>query len=299
MYSADPAVSVVVVTHDRDAELAVCLASLRRQTVPLEVIIMDDKGGADTPHVVADLSPGARYLNIASGRGPSFQRNYGIRVASSEFVFLLDDDTELVNPTTIERTLADFIDPGVAAVGIPFVNVRMSGEVRHRAPIDSNGTLHAFVGAAHAVRRSAFFEVGGYREHYFYMGEEGDLCIRLLDRGYVVKAGAAPPVHHFESPRRNSRRAAVCGRKNDILFAFHNVPQPYLLPHLAGTIANGIGFGLRSGHLGWHLQGIAVGVQEMLTHRRERSPVSRATYKIFRHLKRAEASQAVAQTAPT
>ena len=292
-----PVASVVVTTHDRDEELAVCLSSLKRQSIPLEVIVMDDKGSPTTRAVVEGSMPEARYVHVATARGPAFQRNRGVEAATSDIVFSFDDDVDLVDPTTCERTLADFNDPNVAAIGIPFVNVRISDEVQH-VTHNPNRQIHAFVGAAHAVRRSAFLEAGGFREHFFYMGEEGDLSIRLADRGLEVHTGTAPPLHHFESPRRSSRRAAICGRKNDVLFVMHNVPMPYLLPHLGMTILNGLRFGMKHGHANWHVQGLLQGLREAWSYRRDRSPVSPETYKRFRHLKRAENSAPVSWTAP-
>ncbi|SEQ78403.1 Glycosyl transferase family 2 [Loktanella sp. DSM 29012] len=291
-----PAASVVITTHDRDDELATCLASLQRQTIPLEIIVMDDKGSAATRDLVARIASSARYLHAGTGQGPAFQRNAGIAAASCEIVFSFDDDVELVDPTTCEKTLPDFADPQVAAIGIPFVNVRISQEVHH-VTAHPRQQLHAFVGAAHAVRRSAFQQVGGFRAHYFYMGEEGDLAIRLLDHGHEVRAGTAPPMHHFESPRRSSRRAAICGRKNDVLFVMHNVPMPQAIVHLAGTIVNGLRFGLRHGHAGWHLRGLAQGLSEAWQHRRDRRPVSAACYRDYRALKRGSAGAALAWTA--
>lgn len=292
-----PRASVVITTHDRDEELAVCLSSLARQTVPLEVIVMDDKPGTDTPQVVESAFPGARYMHVAAGKGPAFQRNRGIEAARCETVFPFDDDVELVDPRTIELSLAEFDDPRVAAIGIPFVNVRISTDIHHSPP-DPERLLHAYVGASHAVRRDAFLGAGGYRDHFFYMGEEGDLCIRLLDRGHVIRAASAPPLHHFESPRRSSKRAAICGRKNDILFCWHNVPHPFLLPNLAATMLNGARFAVKSGHAGWHLSGILTGFGEAVSHWNERAPVSRATYRTFRQLKKQRTSRPAEPLAP-
>lgn len=279
--------SVVIPTVNRDDELAVCLRSLRQQSVALEVIVMDDGPGPRTQAIVEACFPGARYVHVASRKGPAFQRSEGIRLASHDIVFPLDDDTEIIDPLTIERSMEDFADARVAAVGIPFVNVRISSVPQQTASVPGRADLiHAFVGASHAIRRSAFLEVGGYREHFFYMGEESDLCIRLLEKGYRVRTGSAPPIHHFESPYRDSRMAAVCGRKNDVLFCWHNVPHPYFLPHLITTIVKGCTFGWRNGHALWHLEGTLTGLRECFGPKGERSPVSRRTYRLFRHLKK-------------
>lgn len=288
-----PAASVVIVTHNRDAELSACLSSLRGQSVPLDVIVMDDKGGRDTRLIVEEAYPGARYFHVASKRGPAFQRNRGVEAARCEFVVSLDDDTELIDTSTVERTLQDFDNQQIAAVGIPFINVRISDELNHTSS-DKDGRLHAFVGAAHAVRRTAFLEVKGFREHFFYMGEEGDLCLRLLENGYTVKAGSAPPLHHFESPRRDSKMAARCGRKNDILFCWHNVPHPYFAPNLISTVINGVRFGAANGHLEWHIGGLIAGFRAIFFHRRERAPVSLQTFRTFRRLKRLDQAEPIA-----
>jgi hypothetical protein len=46
------------------------------------------------------------------------------------------------------------------------------------------------------------------------MGEEGDLCLRMLATGYVTRLGCAEPLHHFESPLRGFSRADYCGRRS-------------------------------------------------------------------------------------
>jgi hypothetical protein len=35
------------------------------------------------------------------------------------------------------------------------------------------------------------------------------------------------------------------GRRNDVLFAWHNVPMPYFPAHLLGVTINGLRFGVR------------------------------------------------------
>lgn len=199
--------TIVIPTRNRPTELREVLRSANQQRVPVEIIVCDD--ASDDPEAVREVVAGvpqARLLRTETAHGPSYQRNRGIKAASCEFVLAPDDDCIFVSPRTVEQTLAEFDDPRVAAVGIPYVNVRADNRVLQRAP-DENGiwAIHAYVGAAHAVRRSAFLSVGGYREHFFYMGEEGDLCLRLLSRGWITRAGAADPIHHMESPTRVTR----------------------------------------------------------------------------------------------
>jgi GT2 family glycosyltransferase len=199
----------------------------------------------------------------------------------------IDDDAVFVSPRTVEQTLAEFDNPRVGAVAIPFINVRRDNIIRQQAP--DSGRIYvtdAYVGAAHAIRRDRFLAAGGYRPRLFYMGEEGDLCIRMLNRGWVVRLGRADPMHHHESPLRVNRRADIYGRRNDVLFAWHNVPLPYFPLHLIATTFNGLRMGRRVGRLGTMAQGLALGFASIAREIAERRPVSRRTYRLSRMLKK-------------
>jgi len=208
-------------------------------------------------------------------------------MASSDFIFPVDDDALFDSPHTIEQTIAEFDHPRVAAVGIPFINVRQDETVRQRAP--EKGRVYvasAFVGAAHAVKRSVFLQLGGFREHFFYMGEEGDLCVRMMNSGYVTRLGSADPIHHLESPTRNFGRAGFTGRRNDVLFIWHNVPSPNLPLHLTGTTVNAFRTALGSGCFWRMMNGTASGYADILRLWHERQPVSPQIYRLHRLLKK-------------
>src|SRR5215207_5838401 len=65
-------VSVVVPTRGRPEALSRCRAALEKQSVPVEVIVVED----------------------VEGRGPAWARNEGVRGARGEVVCFTDDDFE-------------------------------------------------------------------------------------------------------------------------------------------------------------------------------------------------------------
>lgn len=281
--------SVVIPTRDRTEELRKLLRSALAQTIPVEILVMDDGTSDATAEMIHNEFPQVCYHRLASSRGPAYQRNRGIELASNDLVFPIDDDVLFDSPRTIEQTMAEFGHPRVGAVGIPFINVRYDQTVRQRAPeAKAIYITHAFVGAAHAVRRDLFLRLGGFREHFFYMGEEGDFCIRMLSQGYVVRLGYADPIHHLESRRRNLSRAGFSGRRNDILFAWHNVPFSRLPIHLVGTTVNGIRSALTQGRFWSMLRGTWNGYVGCWKHRHEREQVSTSIYRLYRRLKKEE-----------
>jgi GT2 family glycosyltransferase len=65
-----PRISVVVPTRDRPELLQRCLEALEKQTVPVEIVVVED----------------------AEGRGPAWARNEGVRRAQGEVICFTDDD---------------------------------------------------------------------------------------------------------------------------------------------------------------------------------------------------------------
>lgn len=280
--------SLVIPTRNRVGELRNLLRSAESQTVPLEVHVMDDGDDSETREMIRREFPQAHYHRLGVGRGPAFQRNRGIELASCNFVFPVDDDALFVSPHTVEQTLAEFDHPRVGAVGMPYVNVKQDQRVLQCAPSgDGVYVAHAFVGAAHCVRRDVFLGVGGYREHFFYMGEEGDLCLRMLNAGYVTRLGRADVMHHFESPNRNSILADWCGRRNDVLFVWHNAPASILPAHILATTYLGLRHAVQVNRLQSHIRGSLAGWHAALSGGAERRPVAEVTYRTFRKLKKA------------
>ncbi len=282
-----PAASIVIPTRNRGELLGKCIRSALAQSVPVEVIVMDDGSTDGTVEMVRREFPMVRCHTLGSGRGPAFQRNRGIEMATTEIVFPIDDDSVFSSSRVVEQTLREFDHLRVAAVGIPFLNPRLDWTQVQRDQVPEGcHVIHAFVGAAHALRRSVFLAVGGYREHFFYMGEEGDLCLRMLACGYVTRLGRSDPIYHMESPRRNLALANRCGRRNDVFFAWHNVPHEVLLLHLLGTTFNGVRAGLVTGHLLRMMGGTLEGYRKCLAGRVARQPVSSEIYWLHRHLKK-------------
>lgn len=93
---ADPAVSVVVPTHDRMDVLPEVLDALegQRGAPPYEIVVVDDGSSDDTPAFLAGrrFAVPARVL-CQENRGPAAARNAGVAAAAGERVAFLGDDT--------------------------------------------------------------------------------------------------------------------------------------------------------------------------------------------------------------
>lgn len=289
--------TVVVTTRNRKDDLRACLSSVQRQSVPAEIVVIDDASGDGTAEMVAAEFPGARLVSHTDMQGYIRGRNEAARLATGDVIVSLDDDAVFSADRTIADTLASFDDDRVAAVAIPYIDVNRAPTVRQAAP-DRAATyvVESFIGTAHAIRRRVFLEAGGYREGLFHQGEESDLCLRLLAAGYVVRLGSAQPIHHFESPRRDFRRMDHYGPRNAILFAWQNVPFPAALIQMPATIAGVLMHTLNPARFLTRCGGVADGL--MSCARFDRMPVPEPVFRLWRRMRSAPSPLRLSDVAP-
>ncbi len=282
----EPVATVVITSKNRKQELEEAVASVLLQDVPLEVLVIDDASTDGTPEMMREKFPHVRYVRAEKSRGYIVQRNRGAVLARTGLIVSIDDDATLPSADIVRHSIAELDHPRVGAVGMPYINVNKSPEVHQLAP--SAGAVYAvpaYVGTSHIVRKDLFIRLGKYREIHLHQGEEGDLSLRMLQAGYIVRAGTATPIHHMESPKRDFSRMFDNNARNHILYAWHNIPMPLMPVRMAGMTLNLIRWGIKKKYLKASLHGLWRGYRDMLLGRLDpRRPVSRATYTLSRRL---------------
>ncbi len=288
---ATPAATVAIVTRNRRDELRRALRSAAAQTVPCELIVVDDCSEDGTAEMVAAEFPNARLHRSERREGTLIQRNRAVRMARAAIVFFLDDDAAFSTERVVDQTLPAFEQDDVGAVSIPnldLVGERLEWIVRPASP-ETPEAARAFVGCSHALRRSAFLQVDGYRESMSNYGEESELCLRLLDRGFFVALGCSDPVHHFRSRIGRSKPFECRARtRNTILTALLLAPARALPGYLLLVLAylpfdvardrNPLSFGA----------GMLEGYREGWRQRAQRRPVSNVAFGLAERLRRHE-----------
>lgn len=278
-------VAVVIATRNRREELRRAVESALRQTVRPEVIVLDDASTDGTADLVEREFPEVVLRRSEAPRDAVAQRNRGVALTSAPVVVFLDDDAELHSPRTLEQTLQDFDDPRIGAVAIPHIDVTIDPAPVISAPSpDGTFLTSEFIAAAAAIRRDVYRAVGGFRETLCHQVEERDLCLRMLEAGWVVRVGRADPVHHYFSPARSFRRMDLFGRRNAVLCAWFNEPLPDAIVRIAEMSAVGISTGIRAGRPVNALHGLALGYRDCWRERRDRRPVRRGVNRAFRRL---------------
>jgi GT2 family glycosyltransferase len=280
-----PVATVVIVTKDRREEAERAVRSAIAQEGPVEVIVVDDGSSDGTAQEIAAEFPSVRTVRNEASAGYIVRRNEAAKLASAPLIVSIDDDAEFVEPDTVMRLLPLFDDQRVGAVALPHVDLLQGDHVIQGAPDGAElFVTSCFRGTAYAVRRELFLGLGGFRQSLFHQGEEQDLCLRLLAAGGLVAIARTAPVLHHASPKRDQLRAWVYGPRNDILFAWHNVPMPDLIGRFLKVSAYQLWLGVRVRRPLVFARSLADGYRHALRHRRSRKPVPRPVYRLYSDL---------------
>jgi GT2 family glycosyltransferase len=280
-----PEATVVIVTKDRRDETLRAVGSAVAQRPPVEVLVVDDGSSDGTAAAVREAFPDVRVEQHDRSEGLVVRRNEAAELASAALIVSIDDDSVFTSEGVVAATVAEFDDPRVGAVAMPYIDVPQGEHVLQRAPGEVGlYVTHRFRGTAHALRRDAFLSLGGYRGMLFQQGEEPDLSIRLLDAGYVVRLGRADPVRHLASPSRDIERQWFYECRNEILFAWHNVPMPDVLVQLAKTTLHMLWLGRGVKRTGLFARGLLAGFRAAVRQRSERRPVGRDAWRLYKRL---------------
>jgi GT2 family glycosyltransferase len=279
-------VSAVIPTKDRKESLRTVISSVMAQTIPCEIICVDDGSTDGTPEMLGREFPSVQVLTNRESRGPTAARNAGATAASGKYLLTVDDDCVLTSPSSLETALGLFDSDDVAAVTLPFVNVQIDTTVRTAAPEPTGSfvTTDYYAGMA-LFRRDLFLAVNGYREEYFMHHEEPDLVVRLLEKRYFVRNGFNRLIDHCESPVRDSAKLWRLGARNAILFAVYNVPLTLLPVHLVSTVIRTFLYALKRGSTVPVLKGFCESLPIVSRTIGLRASVSLRTYRAFRILK--------------
>ena len=229
----DPRVTVVVITHNRRAELARTLGHLTGLPEKPAVIVVDNGSNDGSAAYVRWWHPGVLLIAAQRNLG-AVGRNVALRQVMTPYVAFCDDDTWW-DPGSLSQA-ADALDahPDVAAVTARIV-VEPSGEddpivpeLAHSPVVARPGlpgpALLSIMAGASVLRTDAFRAAGGFSSRLWLGGEEELLCADLVTAGYWLCYLSEATVHHQASLARDASRRRVLGIRNTLWFTWLRRP---------------------------------------------------------------------------
>jgi len=270
-----------IVTRGR-AELAgKAVASALAQVPPPDLVWVIEDGLVGKPFEWKN-SGQVRITRWKESRGYVAARQKMMMEADADVYVSLDDDAWFLDPQAMAEAVRVMErNPKVAAVGFEILSPDCP------QPSWRKGVEPAkmFIGCGHALRLQAVREVGGYEAMPgFYGGEEKDLCLRLLDRGWkVVKLSGSAVWHEKTLTQRDWLAQRRAGTLNDLTLILRRAPGRALPWTLAGNGVNHLLFSLRRPQfLAATFQGLMDFASRVVELKRKRQPVSKETWRRWR-----------------
>lgn len=213
-----PVVSIVILNYNTRDLLRQTLGSIQSQTKH-EIIVVDNASTDDSVSMVKKHFPNVRLIQSKSNDGFSAGNNLGVRQANSDYIMLLNSDTEFVEDAL--TPLIKFLDKnpkaGVVTPKLIYPNGQIDWSCHRGFPTIWNsltyfsklqkifpqtrifGGYHqtwkdlnkphkvdVVSGAAMLIRQEVWDQVGELDERFFMYAEDIDYCLRVKQAGWQI-----------------------------------------------------------------------------------------------------------------
>jgi glycosyltransferase involved in cell wall biosynthesis len=210
-----PTITAVIPCYNAAPFIAEAIASVQRQTRPVdEIIVVDDCSTDDSASIARGM--GVQVVSTDENGGAAKSRNIGLRTATGELVAFLDADDWWVDQhcATMEGLLGKHPDADLA-----FGLVQLIGDYNNLwwTTIPEDETVDAFwecvkkviaQASGSMVRRSAALEVGGFDESLRY-SEDFEFLLRF-SRHHKFVCVHEVTAYYRKYATQTSRNLAAC-----------------------------------------------------------------------------------------
>lgn len=274
-----PLVSVIISTRNRLTIFQNALQSVYAQDYPeLEILVVDDASEDGTSDYVRSQHPDVRLFHFEVNRGYITARNLMMREAKGDYIVSLDDDAFFLTPQSISGVVRRMeAEPKLAVVTFRVLD-RKEDALRKAEP---EHYTECYIGCGHCIRKAVLRETGDYGEYAVRQGEEADLALRVLNRGYYIAFfPGAVVVHEVASKGRDFKLWHMSGPRNLLLRSWVNEPFPWWLLTTANGIVKYLLRGMRTGTLTYVLKGFGSAFKAWPQAWSIRRPVSSKTMRV-------------------
>lgn len=189
-----------------------------------------------------DAKRATKYIESPTNLGVAKGRNLGIKSATGDLLFFIDDDATFKDTNVITYTKELFKKYENRNLGIVAYNEHLVKEGKFNPPTKSSELAKEkefftwyFIGCGHAIKREVLDGVGIYRDESFYGMEEYDLAYRVIDNGYSIFYTSEVEILHMKNPmgRQSKHKVAQMLMVNKTIIAYRYLSNTYAFSHLA------------------------------------------------------------------
>ncbi|MCK5237552.1 MAG: glycosyltransferase family 2 protein [Deltaproteobacteria bacterium] len=227
---SSPEVSIIIPTKDKVEVLKRCISSVLEKTdhPNYKIVVVDNSSEEKkTFDYYRELEANTRITILEYNEAFNYSaiNNYAVSGVDSDYIVLLNNDTEVINSGWLTRMLEHAQRKKVGAVGAklcyPNKTVQHGGVIigleelvghSHRGcskydpgyfgRLNIIQNLSAVTAACMMMRREVFEEVGGLDERYSHVFNDIDLCLKMRGKGYLIVYTPYAELYHAEALSR-------------------------------------------------------------------------------------------------
>lgn len=229
--TGEPLVSIIIPNKDHTADLDVCMRSILEKSVykNLEFIVVENNSTApETFEYYEKIQKEFDFVHVVKWEREfnySAINNFGVTFAKGEYLLFLNNDTEIINPESIEEMLGfcQREDVGIAGVRLLYSDET----IQHAGVVVGFGGIagHTFIGlhkaessyfnqamcardysavtaACMMSKKSLFEKVGGFSEYLAVAFNDIDYCMKIRSLNKLVVYAPYALFYHYESKSR-------------------------------------------------------------------------------------------------
>lgn len=253
--ATEPLVSVITLNYNQAKVTCEFLESCRHLLYSnYEILVCDMASQTDpTPLITAGNYPRTRLLLSPDNLGFAGGNNWGIARAKGDYIFIVNNDTE-VTPDLLHKLIAAFDkDPSIGVVcpkikywdspdtiqyaGFNRMNLitgrtsTIGDKEKDLGQHDKPGATWGAHGCAMMVKREVIDKVGSFPSKFFLYYEEWDWSARIIKAGYKIWYEPSAVIYHKESMSvgKNNPMKVYYHTRNRILYMRRNTNAGQLL----------------------------------------------------------------------
>ncbi len=254
--SEKPVVDVVIVTGGRWDFLKQCLEALGKQTVPTNIVVLDNASDPEERIQNNVLFEGLTTKRLQQPLGFPAANNEAVRMGFAPLVLFLNDDC-ILTENAIEKMLETMKDDSVGVCGakllFPLSSTnpsRPAGRVQHIGmALNIRGdVIHPLVGwskdnpkccvsrdtfsvtgACLMTRRALFTKIGGFDPSYgIGTFEDVQFCLQVKSLGKRVFVNCDALGYHYAGATAEKKKIAYPLQINSLTFKSRFMGSPYM-----------------------------------------------------------------------
>jgi GT2 family glycosyltransferase len=218
---------------------------------PAELLITADGCTDGTVEFVQGNYPETRLTVNERPIGSSGSRDAMFRMAASDIVLILDDDSYPIETDFLARLPRLFAERSHLAVASFPQRTDEFPESLNAVDFGPSQFTGTYVNCASAIRRAVFIELGGYPAKFRIAYDEPDFALRCVSAGWQVRYETKLTIrHHYSGAMRNELRMHHTHARNELWSVLMRCPASQLFAVALFRIARQFGYAWKRGP-GW------------------------------------------------